>query len=275
MSVIDRPLRRTGGPGRSRSALRSRVLSLEGAVALVTGSTGDIGAAVAAELTDRGCCVIVHGRDETELRRRSRHLSAPAVGADLSDPDGAQRLAEGALRKYGQVDVVVHCAGSGHYDKLAAMTPEAVDRVIDVNLRAPLQLSRALLPAMLEAGRGHLCFLGSIAGLTGVPDEAAYSAAKAGVIALAQALRLELAGTGVGVSTVCPGAVDTGFFDGRGAPYDRRHPRLRTPDEVARVVVSAIQAGGGFRVLPRWLTLAPTVRLLAPRLYDTLALRFG
>jgi short-subunit dehydrogenase len=154
------------------------------------------------------------------------------------------------------------------------MPAGTLDRLITLNMRAPVVLARALLPGMLARGRGQLTLLASIAGLTGVASESVYAATKAGLVVFAESLRLEVAGSGVGVAVVSPGAVDTGFFARRGTPYDRRVPRPLSVQRVARAVVEATERDRD-RVLPRWLGVAPRVRALAPGTYRRLARRLG
>jgi short-subunit dehydrogenase len=123
--------------------------------------------------------------------------------------------------------------------------------------------------------RGAVCFVTSIAGRTGVAGEAVYSATKAGLDAFAESLRAETAGSGINVGVVVPGVVDTGFFDARGRPYERKRPRPIPPDVVAEAVVLAVERGQAEAWVPRWLRIAPTVRALAPGAYRRLVLRFG
>jgi short-subunit dehydrogenase len=241
------------------------------ATALVTGSSRGIGAAVACRLAARGARLVLHGRDGPSLEALAAELSAAAHAVDLCAPGAPDLLA----RQAGSVDVLVHCAGVGWRGSLTAMTAEEVHRMLALNLRAPIDLTRALLPGMLERRRGHIAFVSSIAGLTGVEHEAVYSASKAGLSAFADSLALELAGSGVTVSTVAPGAVDTDFWTARGGAYDRRFPRPMSAGRVADVIVHDIEQGGGSRVVPRWLTVAPAVRSVAPGMYRRLARRLG
>ena len=109
----------------------------------------------------------------------------------------------------------------------------------------------------------------------GVAGEAVYSATKAGLDAFAESLRAETVGSGVNVSVVVPGVVDTGFFDTRGRPYERARPRPVPPDAVADAVVRAVVRDRAEEWVPRWLRIAPAVRALAPGAYRRLAARFG
>jgi short-subunit dehydrogenase len=242
---------------------------------LVTGASGGIGAATAQVLAARGARVVLHGRDRDKLMTLAGHTGGPFVTADLAAPDGPDELIARARVAAGPIQAVVHCAGVGWRGDLGSMPAAAVSRLIAVNLQAPIQLTRALLPAMRQAGRGHVAFVGSIAGLTAVCHEAVYSAVKSGLDAFAEGLCMELAGTGIGVSTLNPGAVDTGFWAARGTEYHRRIPRLVDPERIARLLVADIEHERSTRIVPRWLALAPATRALAPGAYRHLAARFG
>jgi short-subunit dehydrogenase len=245
-----------------------------GAVVLVTGASGGIGAAVVAELASRGAAVLAAGRDKAATGRVAARTGAVPLLADLANPHGPADLAARAVAVHGRVDVLVAGAGIGWRGGLPAMPAERIDQLLAVNLRAPITLTRALLPGMLDRGHGRVALLASIAGLTGVADESVYAATKAGLIVFAESLRLEIAGSGVGVAVVSPGAVATGFFTRRGAPYHRRFPRPLPPSRVARAVVQAVERDRDV-VVPRWLAVAPRVRALAPRVYRSLARRLG
>jgi short-subunit dehydrogenase len=242
-------------------------MDLADADVLVTGASGGIGGAAARRLHAAGARLVLHGRDPDPLAELAAQLGARVVLGNLDEPDGPAQLAKGA----GPVDVLVHCAGIGLRGEFGTAREADLDRLISVNLRAPLLLARAVLPGMLAAGRGHLAFVGSIAGLTGVGNEACYAATKAGLLIFADSLALELDGTGVTVSTISPGAVDTGFWDARGADYHRNTPRPLSAERVAELLVRDIEAGRGDRVVPRWLGIAPVMRAVAPRLYRGLA----
>lgn len=244
-------------------------MELADATVLVTGSSRGIGLAIARRLRARHARVILHGRDTRALEAAARELRARCVAVDLLEPDGVDLLAQ----RVGTVDGLVHCAGIGWRGDVARMPRAEVAAVLALDLQVPIELTRLLLPAMIAAGRGHICFVGSIAGLTGVAHEAVYSASKAGVLTFADSLRLELEGTGVEVSTISPGAVTTDFCSS--ASYPRRVPRPISADRVAAAVVAGMHGERAPQILPRWLAVAPKVRAVSPSAFHRLARRFG
>lgn len=245
------------------------------AVALVTGASAGIGEAVAARLAAASARVVVHGRDPDRTHRVARSVGGTALVADLASPADRTRLTEQALQLFGRVDVLVNNAGVGYSGPLAQMSVEQLRRVIEVDLVAAVELTRAVLPGMVRRGRGAVCFVSSVAARTGVAGEAVYWAAKAGLDIFAESLRMETAGTGVHVGVVVPGAVRTGFFDTRGRPYDRAHPAPVSADLVAKAVMATVADDRAERWVPRWLHVAPAMRALAPGPYRRLAARFG
>jgi short-subunit dehydrogenase len=250
-------------------------IRLSGAVALITGASAGIGQAVAAKFAAEGARVLVHGRDRDRTREVAREIGGTPLPADLASPAERQRLAADAQDTFGRVDVLVNNAGFGWSGALAEMTVDKIRRLVEVDLLAAVELTHAVLPGMLERGRGGVCFVTSIAGRTGVAGEAVYSAAKAGLDTFAESLRLETARSGVHISVVVPGVVSTGFFDARGRPYERARPKPLPADAVADAVVRAVTHGRAEEWVPRWLRIAPAVRVLAPGAYRRLAVRFG
>jgi short-subunit dehydrogenase len=251
------------------------LVDLSGSVVLVTGASGGIGAATCTLLAKRGARVIASGRDAVALEKVAADCGGTALAADLRAPDECTQLVDRAIAVHGRVDGLVANAGVGLAGKFEASSPASLIDLVQVNLTAPMLLARALLPGLLERGQGHLAFVGSIAGLTGVPGEAAYSATKAGISGLVEALAQECHSRGVTVSSVVPGVVDTGFFERRGVPYGRRFPRLMPPEKVAQAIVTSMEQGRTETIVPRWLGLAPRVRALSPGGYRFLARRFG
>ncbi|MGA5807482.1 SDR family NAD(P)-dependent oxidoreductase [Streptomyces cellulosae] len=243
--------------------------------ALVTGASSGIGAAVARRLSAEGWRLVLNGRDAGRLAETAAHAPAAVFAEDLTRPAAERRLTRFALDEVGHLDLLVACAGVGWAGDFTTMTRRAFDEVMEVNLLTTLRLVRQVLPHMVEAGSGRVVLVGSLAGAVGVKGEAVYSASKAAVAVFADALRQELRGTGVGVSLVVPGVVDTPFFDRRGTPYARTRPRPVPPERVADAVWRAVVRGRDEVYVPGWLRLPARVRGAAPGLYRRLAATFG
>lgn len=252
-------------------------MELDGAVVLVTGASRGIGRATAELLGARGAHVVCVGRDEAALREVAGRCAGTVLVADLRGEDAADRVVRGSLDRLGRLDAVVANAGIGHAGPVVEMTSAQVAALVDVNVRAPLQLARAAVAAYREqpAGPRAICFVSSIAGAVGVPGESVYSAGKAAIESFAVLLREELRDQQVSVSTVLPGVVDTEFFAQRGRPYDRRFPRPIPAERVARTIVDAVERGTPRRVVPRWLAVPAWLAAAAPGPYRALARRLS
>src|SRR4051812_19337609 len=184
---------------------------LANARALVTGATGGIGAAIARAPHSRGAHVAIPGGRREVLDELASDLGdrVEPLPADLSSSDEVRSLIERA----GHVDVLVANAALPGSGRLDSYSPDEIDRAIDVNLRAPIQLARALTPAMAERGRGHVVFISSMSGKVASAHASVYNATKFGVRGFGFALHDELRGTGVGVTTVFPGFIaEAGMF---------------------------------------------------------------
>ena len=248
-------------------------MQLSGTTVLVTGASSGIGRAAAEELARRGARLLLTGRDPGRLAEAAARTGAETLAADLADPSGLAELAAWAAAR--APEVIVHNAGLGLTGPADQVPEEALRRLFAVNVLAPISLTGALLPALRARRRGHLVFVGSIAGLLGVPEESAYAASKAALHRYADSLRAEIAAEGIGVSTIAPGIVDTAFFERRGAPYTRRFPRPMPAQRVAVAIADAVERDRTEVVLPRWLRLPVWLQATAPGAYHALARRFS
>jgi short-subunit dehydrogenase len=241
---------------------------------LVTGGSSGIGAATARAFAAHGFQVAVTGRDLAALKEVAGDTGGVRLPGDLRERGCPQRIVAEAAQALGGLDVVVSNAGAGWSGPFMTMTSEEIDDLLDVNLRAAAHVAHAAL-GHLRPGAGHLVFVGSIAGLVGVPGEAWYSATKAGLAMLADVLRAELRTAGIPVTLVTPGVVDTAYFERRNAPYARHHPRPISAQVVAAAIVDAVERSRDAIILPGWLYWPARLKVSFPGLYRLLESRFA
>lgn len=247
-------------------------MRIDGRTALVTGATGGIGEAISRGLASRGARLVLTGRRTDVLEPLAGELGGRALPSDLSDRGSIDRL----LADAGQVDVLVANAALPADGRIDEYEIEQVDRALDVNLRAPIMMARALAPAMSARGEGHLVFISSLSGKAATAGSALYSATKYGLRGFALGLREDLHGSGVGVSTIFPGFIrDAGMF----ASAEISLPRgvgTRSPDDVARAVVSAIERDRAeVDVAPLTMRVGAALAGLAPRATAALTRRLS
>jgi NADP-dependent 3-hydroxy acid dehydrogenase YdfG len=212
---------------------------LAGRRVVVTGASSGIGLATARRLADAGAALVLVARGRDRLEVVAAELGAEAIAADTADPAAVDALRDRVLGS-GVPFAVVNAAGGFDLAPVAETSPEMFDRMIDGNLRGPFLVTRAFLPAMLEAGHGVVVTVGSVAGRVAFPGNGAYSASKFGVRGLHAVLEQELRGTGVRCTLVEPAATDTPIWEPH-AP-DRRddlpdRSAMLPPDAVADAIL--------------------------------------
>ena len=220
---------------------------------LVTGASSGIGAAMARDLGARGARVLLVARRGDALEAvardvRDRGGQAVVLEADLEPPGAAEVLAERVLEAGDTVDVLVNNAGFGVRSRVLEVEPSATAGMVTLNVLALTSLTRLLLPAMVERGRGGVLNVASIAAFTPAPYFAVYAATKAYVLSFSEALGAELYGTGVACSCLCPGPVATGFGDRAGVSAGFFSDGL-SAEAVARAGLEGL-ARGRRRVVP-------------------------
>jgi NADP-dependent 3-hydroxy acid dehydrogenase YdfG len=219
---------------------------VNGKVALVTGASGGIGAAVARKLHDAGASVGLLSRrgDDLGLER------GLGVACDVRDRGAVVGATASVVERFGRLDVAVANAGVGAYGDFLDLDPAQLEAMIDVNLKGVLYTAAATLPHLIESGEGDFVSLASVAGVRAFPGEAVYNASKFGQVGFTRALDHELREKGVRATSICPGGVHTEFAIGSGREHD--DPELEemlTPDEVADVVLFTVTRPRNMRIL--------------------------
>jgi len=221
------------------------MFDLTGKTALVTGSTGGIGAGVARALHAQGATVAITGRRAAELEALAAELGSRVIvaPADLADPEAPAKLVEKIETEAGSLDILVNNAGFTR-DMLALRMGDADwNAVLEVDLTAPFRLARAALRGMMKKRQGRIVSIASIVGVTGNAGQANYAAAKAGLIGMSKSLAQEVATRGVTVNVVAPGFVKTAMTDAlneaqRTALLTRiPTQRMGSPEDIAAAVV--------------------------------------
>jgi NAD(P)-dependent dehydrogenase (short-subunit alcohol dehydrogenase family) len=215
-------------------------------VAVVSGGGSGIGREIALELGRRGFALALLGRRAAPLEATlaaAGVLGSPggmAFSCDVRDAAAVERAAAAIDERWGAAELVVPAAGTAHIRPFAELSPEGFAATLDTNLTGAFLLLRALLPAMRRRGRGWIFAVLSVAARRGFPGWAAYCASKWGLAGMLAALREELAGSGVRLTAIYPGATDTPIWDGIPGTWERG--LMVPPAEVARALGGALDA---------------------------------
>jgi short-subunit dehydrogenase len=236
--------------------------------AVVTGASSGIGAAFARELGRRGEPLVLVARRADRLAELARAIGGDVVTIplDLAKPSGPADLCAELEARGLECDLLVNNAGIGLRGAIATSPVEALLGIVDLNCRTLLELTRRVLPGMLERGRGRIVNVASMASFQPVPYLGVYAASKAFVLSLTEALEAELRGTGVRVQALCPGNIPTefqGVAGTKGSLYDRT-PGM-SAEAVARASLDSLARRGG-RLIPRFLDrLTLATQAVSPR----------
>ncbi|HEY2702532.1 MAG TPA: SDR family oxidoreductase [Candidatus Dormibacteraeota bacterium] len=186
----------------------------EGRVALVTGGSGGVGAAICESLAEAGCRVAVADIDEAGAERVAARVGGLGVRLDVTSPEAVAAAVGRVRAELGTIGVCVNCAGWDELKPFLDTDEEFMRRIIDINLMGPMRVVRACLPGMIEMARGRVIAIASDAGRVGSSMEAVYSGAKGGVIAFTKTIAREMARHGITANTICPGPTDTPLLTG-------------------------------------------------------------
>ncbi|MES2569665.1 MAG: SDR family oxidoreductase [Verrucomicrobiota bacterium] len=248
------------------------MITLKGCTALITGASSGIGAELASQLAPHARSLLLVARRMERLEALKARIARPGLTvhcleADLADESSTTALLEKIAATGEPINFLVNNAGLGDHSLFEASDWGRVKAMLDVNITALTRLTHALVPALVQTGRGAILNVSSIASLIPVPNMAVYAATKAYVTSFSEALRAELRGSGVSVTALCPGPVDTEFF----TLAERGDEVMHTPGFfkvpvalVARRGLEAV-ARGRTRVIPGWLVATVmTVATLIP-----------
>jgi uncharacterized protein len=213
--------------------------------ALITGASGGLGGEFARELASRGFGVVLVSRrvDRLDALREELQSKGSADVQVLEIGLSLSGAAERVLESAGAIDFLINNAGFGDYRPFAESDRTRVAAMIAVNITALTELTRVVVPGMIARGAGRILNVASTAAFRPGPGGAVYAATKAYVLSFSEALALEIAGTGVTVTTLCPGPTDTEFLAAAGVTEPPRHRRLAVAAQVARAGVDAALAG--------------------------------
>ncbi|MBB6088147.1 SDR family NAD(P)-dependent oxidoreductase [Wenzhouxiangella marina] len=237
---------------------------------VITGASLGVGAATARACFERGANLVLIARGRERLETLAGELGSPerlAIEAlDVTDLDGFSAALERARQRFGSVDVLINNAGFHSRGPVEQVSVEDLGRMIDVNLKAPIQLTRLALPLLREAKTPAVIQVASLAGRTPVPGSAAYSASKFGLRAFSMALGEELHGSGIKFACVSPGPIDTGFImDDIDAVSDLTFSQpIVTAEQVAEEIIKLIGDGRRDAPMPRLSGYLTTLTYLFP-----------
>ena len=252
----------------------ARLEDLTGRTALITGASSGIGRLLALRIATAGARVGLVSRRKPELEALAEEIRAGGGEAiplvcDVADRQQALATAKKAVEALGRIDVLVNNAGYGHHRRFLDWDLEDMERVMRVNFLGTLYFTKALLPAMVERGRGWLVFIASAAGRIAPADETAYAASKHAMVGLAGSLSLEVEDAGVHVLTVCPGAIRTPFFDDEALarlPAVARR-QMAEPEDLVEAIMDALARGKRELTFPRWIASGYVAQALAPSFF--------
>lgn len=235
-------------------------ISLQGRIVLLTGASSGIGALAARMLAERGAVPVLAARSKERLAEVSASIRGEhaVVCCDVRSAESVSAAAQLALDRYGRIDALVNNAGFGEFRSFADTGLADFEAMMDVNYMGVVRCCKAVYPHMRRAGAGHIVNVASIAGKIGTAKATGYAASKHAVLGFTNSLRQELRGTGILVSALNPGPIDTPFFDRAdpGGTYKRNIRRfIMQPEKVAAALVRLLETGRPERDLP-WASAA-------------------
>lgn len=206
---------------------------------LVTGATRGVGEALTLKFAQKGHVVYALARTRSQLNSLVEKCGADKVipfEVDVSNKEQVEEATAAIQREYGTPDVLINNAGVVENVPFAEQELEMIDRIVDVNLKGTLYVTRCVAPGMIARGSGRIINVSSVAGTRGIPGQATYCASKFGMNGFADTLAQELLPKGVLVTTICPGGIDTPLWDPDKNPYPGDNTRIMKPEEIVDLI---------------------------------------
>ncbi len=251
--------------------MAKKLTTCKGLNCLITGASSGIGRLLALAVAKDGARMALVARREDELNTLKKEIEeaggeAMVFTCDVSVLDDVKQTCEQVSRDFGQVDMLINNAGYGHHRTFLEWDIEDQERMMRVNYFGMMYFTKLLLPQMVERKNGWVIFVASVAGKLATPEESAYAASKFATVGLAEALSIEVEDDGVHVLTVCPGAINTPFFDEEAL---RRMPpvaknNMADPDKLVAAIMKALRKGKHEVTYPYGIAAGYIVRALAP-----------
>ncbi len=258
---------------------RDNEIMLNHKVIVVTGASSGIGALIAEKLSAQGAYVVLCARSADRLQEVGARLSGPHELAtmDVQNSEQVSSVMEAVFQRHGRIDVLINNAGYGKFESIMDMPQEEFQDMMDVNYMGIVRCTQAVLPGMLKQGDGQIVNIASMAGRIGTAKSTAYSATKHAVLGFSNSLRQELRNTGITVSTVNPGPIDTPFFslaDPTGGYVKNVSWFMMKADYVADQVVKLVHKRKEELNLPRLASFGIRLYQLFPRFADRVSYKW-
>ncbi|MDF2720516.1 MAG: oxidoreductase [Paenibacillus sp.] len=250
-----------------------------GKIAAITGASSGIGATVAKRIADKGGTPLLLARSRDKLAELADRLGgrAEAIELDVASTESVNETFSRILQRYGRIDVLINNAGFGMFERFEDMDVDSFEKMMNVNYMGIVRCTKAALPSMLEAGSGHIVNIASLAGKIATAKSSGYAATKHAVLGLTNSLRQELFGTGIAVTAINPGPVDTPFFevaDPSGSYVANVRKMMLTPERVAEAIVRAVETRRAEVDLPAIAGFGAKLFYLFPRTFERISRKF-
>ncbi|MGF9713756.1 SDR family NAD(P)-dependent oxidoreductase [Paenibacillus naphthalenovorans] len=253
-------------------------MDFQGKIVVITGASSGIGAMMAQRLAALGAIPVLMARSEKKLAEIASHIngSHSVYVLDVTSWEQVAGTMERVIAEHGRIDILINNAGYGVFEAFIHADLSEIESMMDVNYMGVVRCTKAVLPHMLKQGSGHIVNIASMAGKIGSAKSSGYSASKHAVLGFTNCLRQELVGTGVHLTAINPGPVDTPFFD-RADPTGHYVNNVRwfmlKPEQVVQRVLTAIKRRTPEVNIPFMAAFGVKLYQLFPRLFDKIAYR--